>query len=625
MSLIRLLFCGSIILLQAGAVSAVTWNVEQIGGCSDSSCNPCCTIQGAVAKSVGGDVISVLPGTYPEQVDFRGMQSVGDITLEAASGPGTVLVSPATGHTLRHGGSHTNTVTIDGVDFTSAGTSACVYLDHQGDVVLTDVTANNCGYTAFVLDNPGSVTMDGCTANNNGRYGIAVDGAANAALTDCSANSNPDSGIVVYTLGTLDIFNATAEGNTIDGISVDTNGAGTVTGATITGSGRVGLNVGASGSVSILDSTITGNADNGIYLEQLGPGPVTSVTLTNTDVSNNGHGAGAIGVKLRDVEGPVVVTNCSFDNNADDGFLAEDSVIGDLEIYGGHANGNGDDGFDLHAIGNATVIGAVASGNSNYGFELDMPGTVFFQDCVANNNLDGGGFEFYWQDPDPIDAISVIDCIANNNGLSGGGEGVSISNVAGPVTVVGTQAIGNADAGIAIREANNTVLIRNVTSLSNGEDGIKLDVGGGPISVLDSLVDSSVGAGIAIAYGGVDIENLLIRRNAITGNGTNGIEFYDVGGPGPFVTTCNDIVGNPTGLYLSDSVTVDARKVWWGDPTGPSGQGPGAGDPIYADPGGTIIFNPWLTDSFISPLTTCELFGSGFETGLVEEWDVVVE
>jgi len=32
-----------------------------------------------------------------------------------------------------------------------------------------------------------------------------------------------------------------------------------------------------------------------------------------------------------------------------------------------------------------------------------------------------------------------------------------------------------------------------------------------------------------------------------------------------------------------------------------------------------------LTDSYLSPLTTCELFGSGFESGLAEEWDVVVE
>ena len=614
---------GLFILVASGSVTAATWNVAQTA-CNDATCVPCCTIQGAVGHSVGNDVIRVAPGTYPEQVDFRGMSVVGDITLEAASGPGTVLVSPAAGHTLRHGDGHTNTVTIDGVDFTSAGASACVYLNHQGDVVLRDVTANNCGYTAFVLDNPGSVTMERCTANDNGRYGIAVDGAASASLTDCTGSSNVDSGIVVYTLGDLDLIGPTADGNTVDGISVDSIGTTSITGATITDNGRVGLSVGTSGALTVVDSTITGNVDNGIYVEDFGPGLVTGVTLTNIDVSNNGHPFGELGVRLRDIEGPVVVTNCGFDGNGDDGFKVEDSVVGDIEIYGGHASGNGEDGFDLSAVGNATVIGAVAGNNSGQGFELDMPGTVFFQDCVANGNQGGSGFNLVGQGADFIDGISVVGCTANNNGLSGGGEGVDIRNIAGPVTVIDTGANGNADAGIAIRGASNTLLMRKVSSVSNGEDGIKVDAGGGPMSILDSLADGNVGAGIAFAYGGVDIVGLQIRRSAFTGNGTNGVEYFDVGGPGPFNAKCNDIVGNPTGLNLSDSVVVDARWVWWGDPTGPGGQGPGAGDAIYADPGGIIEHQPWLAQSFSSSLTRCEMFGSGFESGLLEEWDVVV-
>lgn len=625
MSLNRACIFVLFILQAAGVASATTWTVSPTGGCSDTSCNPCCTIQAAVEKSTGGDLINVDPGTYPEEVDLRQMLSVGDITLESTGGPGTVLVSPAAGRGLTTTGFDTNTVTVEGMDFTTTD-SVCIFLAHAGDVVLRDVTANDCGYSAFNVDTSGYATLERCTANGSARTGIQVDGAAGAILTDCTANTNVQNGILVLNVaGSVEITNPTTVGNTVEGISVDTVGVATITGATITGNGRVGLSVATSDSLAIVDSTITGNADNGIYAELIGPDPVTAVTLTNTNVNNNGHSAGEIGVKLRDIEGSVVVTNCTFDDNADDGLAVEGSVIGDLEIYGGHANGNGDDGFDLDAVGNATVIGVAAGGNANHGFELTMPGTVFFQDCVANGNLDGDGFRLEWQDPDPIDAISVVDCTANNNGISGGGEGVDIRNVAGPVTVVGTDATGNADAGIAVRGVNNTVLIRSVTSVSNGEDGIKLDAGGGPISVLDSLVDGSAGAGIAIAYGGVDIENLQIRRNTIAGNGTNGVEFYDVGGPGPFIAKCNDIVGNPTGLYLSDSVTVDARHVWWGDPTGPSGQGPGAGDAIFAEPGGTILFDPWLAESYAAPESGCPIFESNFETGLLEEWDGVVQ
>jgi len=615
------------ILLATGTTSAITWNVAQTG-CSDATCTPCCTIQGAVGHSIGNDVISVAPGTYVEQVDFRGMLSVGDITLEAASGPGTVLVAPTSGHTLRHGDSHTNTVTVDGVDFTSAGTSACVFLDHQGDVVLRDVTANNCGYTAFVLDNPGSVTMERCTANNNGRYGIAVDGAASASLTDCTGNSNPDTGIIVTTLGTNELINPTAVGNTVEGISVDTSGSTSITGATVTDNDRQGIFVRTSGSLTIIDSTITGNVERGIDVERNGPDPVTSVTFTNLDVSNNGHGSGDSGVRLRDVGGPVVVTNCTFNDNGfsggGDGFTAESDVVGDLEIYGGEANGNADDGYDLRVTGNTTVIGVTASSNFEDGVVTEISGTIFFQDCVANDNQEGSGFDLQWQDPDPIDGASVIDCTANNNGLAGGGNGIRVKHVTGSVIVVGARTNGNYWTGVRIDDTAGSVLIRDAESNFGLEEGFKIDADVGPVTVLDSVAEGNATEGLVVRRENVDVESLYVRRNAFVSNIGTGVALLGLGGSGPMSVQCNDIADNTFGMYLDSEVTVDARKVWWGSTTGPGEQGPGTGDGIFAEPGGTITYDPWLPESALSPTTTCEFFSSGFESGLAEEWDVVV-
>ena len=625
MSLSRTLASGLIILLAAGTISATTWNVAQTG-CDDSTCLPCCTIQGAVGHSIGNDIISVAPGTYVEQVDFRGMLTVGDITLKAASGPGTVLVSPTSGHTLRHGDSHTNTVTIEGVNVTSAGTSACVYLDHQGDVVLRDVTANNCGYTAFVLDNPGSVTMERCTGTNSARVGIQIDGASSATLTDCTANSNPDSGIVAYTLGTLDLINPTSVGNTVDGVSVDPIGGATITGATITDNGRVGLSVGTSGSLTVIDSTITGNFDNGIDVDQNGSDPVDSVTLTNTVINNNGHGSGDSGVRLRNVNGPVVITNSDFNDNGADGFSPETSVVGDLEIYGGQANGNADDGYDLRVTGNATVIGVTASLNGENGVVTEIPGTIFFQDCVANGNIEGSGFDLQWQDPDRIDAASVIDCTANNNGLAGGGNGIRVKHVAGPVTVVGARTNGNYWTGVRVDDVADSVLIRDAVASFGLEDGIKVDADVGPVTILDCVAEGNVAEGLIVNRENVNVESINIRRNMFVANGGTGVALLGLGGSGPFTAKCNDIAGNSDGMYLSEFVTVDARHIWWGDPTGPSGPGTtGAGDSIFAESGGTISYSPWLAESFTAPVSGCPLFESDFETGLLEEWDVVVQ
>jgi hypothetical protein len=703
MRLNRVLFVGLAIIMTTGVASAVTWNVAPTG-CNDNTCTPCCTIHAAVEKSSGGDTISIGPGTYPEQVDIRDMLSVGDITLEAAAGPGTVLVAPSAGVVIRHAGFDTNTVTIDGINVTSPDESGFV-LAHSGDVVLRDANANGCGYTAFQIDATGTVTLERCTGNSSARTGIQIDGAASTSLTDCTGNTNPEHGIYVLNVsGTVEIVNPTTIGNTADGVKLVLGGSSTISGATITDNGRWGIAGDNAGSVGISSSTVTGNADEGIYIYYTGVNlvdgitvtdttvsnnghnagstglrlrnydgpvvidncdindngdsgmsaavagtievldstftgnvgqgidvdmedvdPVDGVTLTNTEVNNNGHGSGDSGVRLRNVNGPVVITNSDFNDNGWDGFSPEDSVVGDLEIYGGEANGNVDDGYDLRVNGNATVIGARANTNGEHGIIASMPGTVFFQDCVANGNQVGSGIYLEWQDPDSIDGASVVDCTANDNGLAGGGNGIIVNHVAGPVTVIGTTTNGNSRTGVRVDNAGNTVLIKDAESNFGLEEGIKIDADVGPVTVLDCLTDGNAIEGLKINSENVDVESVFIIRNTIVNNGATGVVFNGLGGSGPFKVKCNDLAGNTDGMYLPDPVTVDARHIWWGDPTGPAGQGPGAGDTVYAEPGGTISFDPWLTDSFAAPVSGCPLFESDFESGSLGEWDVVVQ
>jgi parallel beta-helix repeat protein len=692
-----------VIALAAGAASASTWNVDSANpSCNDGSCTPCCTIQGAVYQSSGGDVISVSPGTYAEQVDFRDMWSIGDITLQAKMGPGTVLVSAPSGHTLRHGGGYINTVTVDGVDFGSALTYSCVYINHLGDVVLRDVTIDGCGYTAFILDNPGSVTMERCTATNSERNGIQVDGASGATLTDCVADENEDDGFRVYIpAGTLLINNPTATdnggaglaldggvsvildggstanngesgiwvdtssgalienlsvsgnggegisvggydvdpvlsvlltGNIVDGNGVingrdgieltDISGAVVIDDCVVTDSGRDGIHVDSSGEVTITSTTISGSENTGIYIDENAMGTVDAVTLTNVDVMNNGIPSGDSGVTLRHVVGPIVVSGSTFDGNGGHGFEPWDDGSGDLEIAGGHANGNGRDGYDLWVVGNATVTGAIANNNDERGFDVNMPGTVLLEDCVANGNQEGSGFNIEGQGSDRLDAVSVIDCAANDNGLIDGGEGINIRDVDGPVTITGCSASGNAYSGIRIRDAYDTVLIRDNLTTFNLEEGIEIDIDG-PTTIIDNISSNNVVDGLNIDSAVVEVPSINVKRNIIATNGGTGVVLLGLGGAGPFTAKCNDIDGNDNGMYLSESVPVDARHVWWGDPSGPSGQGPGTGDGVIAEPGGTILYDPWLVNSFTAAVSGCPFFTSDFETGLLSEWDAV--
>lgn len=619
---------GMVVLSTVSWVGAATLNVDQNdAGCSDGACDPCCTIQGAVYQSVDDDVISVAPGTYPEQIDFRDMWTIGDITLEASSGPGTVLVSPSSGHTVRHGDGHFNTVTIDGIDFSSAAGSACVYLDHVGNVILYDVTANNCGYTAFVLDNAGSVNMYRCTANSSAGNGIQIDGSSGAYMEDCETNSNlSGDGVNVADVPyTTHIVNPTAEGNGDDGLEFDVAAIFVIQDGTVTGNGGSGISASSTGAVGLFDVTVESNDGYGIDIDWNGVDPVDQVTLTGLTVNNNGHSGNDHGVRLRNITGLVTVTDCVFDDNALDGFSPETSVVGDVLIDGGHANMNGEDGYDLRVVGPVTVNGATATGNSSKGFNVESQGAVAFEDCVANNNESDAGIEIKWQDPEPVDSVSVIGCTANNNGLSGGGNGIYIQHVVGPVTVAGTTTNGNSRTGIRVDSTVGSVLVRDAVSNFGLEEGIKIDVDGGPLTIKDCLVDGNALEGLKIHPETTGIESMNVTRNTIINNLETGVAIYDFVDPVDFDATCNDIAGNVNGLYLDAQVTVDARHIWWGDPTGPSGPGTtGAGDTVYAEDGGTILFNPWLAESFAAPVSGCPFFNADFETGTTSEWDVVV-
>lgn len=627
MSLNRTVAIGVSALLAPAVAGAVTWGVDQgAPGCSDSGCSPCCTIQAAVGHSVGGDVVSVEPGTYPENIDFRGMSIVGDITLEAASGPGTVFVSPAAGHSIRHGDGYTFIVTIDGINVTSGAGSSCVYLDHAGAAVLRDVTATGCGYTAFLMDNTGSVTMRRCTATSSDRHGIQIDGSSGVYLEDCTTSSNTMDGTLIINVdGLVQLVDPTAENNGDHGLDFDIGGPLIISGATVADNAGRGIWAWSTDQVSIETSTVQNNGEVGIDLEWDGVDPVDQVTLTGVTVSGNGAVTTDAGVRLRDIAGSVTATASVFDNNGFDGFSAESSVVGDVVITGGHANGNDDDGYDLRNVGDVTVTGVQANGNAEKGFAVDSQAVVRFENCTADANANASGFAIDWQDPETVDQVTMIDCDADSNGLTGIGNGIYIRHVTGPVEVSGTTTNGNSGNGVRIDDLDGSALIAHVVSNSGFEEGVKIDADIGPVTIVDSSFDGNALDGIKITSETVELESMTIRRNRVTDNLGTGLALLGFGGTGTFAAICNDITGNDGGLYLDGNVTVDARRVWWGSDSGPSGQGPGGGDSVFAEPGGTISFTPWLNNSYTWRLSLCEIFATGFDSGSLLEWDDVVQ
>jgi parallel beta-helix repeat protein len=117
------------------------------------------------------------------------------------------------------------------------------------------------------------------------------------------------------------------------------------------------------------------------------------------------------------------------------------------------------------------------------------------------------------------------------------------------------------------------------------------------------------GDGILILDGA---ESTEVINNDIEGNGPfAGVAVLDAGTdlapPADTHVNFNNIVGNDAFGVESNGPLVDATCNWWGDSTGPSGDGPGDGDAVE----GNVEFAPW------------NLVPSGFCAGGLDSPDAV--
>lgn len=579
----------SIAVLFVPAVSvAATWQVAT-SGCSDASCTPCCTIQAAVERCGPGDVVSVGSGTYAEQVDLRQMSTPGSIRLEAAAGPGTVLVSPASGRALTHSGSDTGTVTVDGIDFTSPDMT-CVFLAHSGEVVLRDVVASGCGYHAFEIDATGSVSMERCTGSQSGRNGIQVDGAASVTLTDVEARVNPERGIYVLNVaGPVAISGALAEVNGHRGIDVDVSGGATILNSASNANTQRGFSCEGSGAFVLAGLAAEYNGEENIWVQTDG-----SISLASASVDHSGY------------DGVLLMT------------------LGGVEVSDLIVSNSTERGLNVENQGDVSLARVDVSASGNHGIRVQTTAGVALEECVSTGSIAGHGIEITWNGLDPVDRVRMVGCTAQNSGL--GFDGIRVQHVSGPVTIAGCAADGNLDNGFKLAELDGPLLIAGTTSAGNGSLGYYLaNINGGSFAMLDSVADGNGGEGIGIQAVADTIGYLSIRRSRMTGNAQTGLELGGFVPGGSFEVACNDVAGNlGEGLRLWSAVDLDASFVWWGDPSGPSGEGPGSGDSVLSGPG-VITFSPWLLQSITSPESQCEIFGSNMDSGSIHEWDPVVQ
>jgi len=295
--------------------------------------------------------------------------------------------------------------------------------------------------------------------------------------------------------------------------------------------------------------TITGNGTGTVFTAT--GAPAAGVYDIEIDASNV-----AIEEMLLDFNGPadgrggqgIVVSD--YDDPA-----RNDVVIRDCTIYSGDGGGVG--GTCIQTGKWADVTGLVVRDNIFY---LDWDGLgegVYINPHNGSGNHTVYNNEFYGYIFSAVSCeMGSVDVVGNtiDSNTSQGYYGVRMIDLIGGETYSGVTITGN-----------------DIQNVQRGIDvGTSSDVGSSLTVTATYNTLTSNDRGVRTRYGA----DLTVNYNSISGNTNYGIE-------------------NPGGT------SVDAEYNWWGDASGPSGQGSGSGDAVDTN----VDFEPWYATATVTPST----------------------
>lgn len=236
-----------------------------------------------------------------------------------------------------------------------------------------------------------------------------------------------------------------------------------------------------------------------------------------------------------DLNGPVIIENFTFYNGG--------SLYGDNDLLKFRARGVG---------GQITVRNNV--------FDCDGDGSISSPAKAIEEAMQASNF---------VIANNEFNNCQYGIWLNGGQNG-AISNNIFSASTSGAIGMGGSDAG-SLAPHNLTV---TGNTMDSGKYGLILARNIHDISFSCNTITSNSFTGILFwEYGPEDWSNVVFNYNNIAGN-TSGMQgYYDPG--------------------ATPALTVDATNNWWGDASGPGGNGTGSGDAVLLN---NVNFDPWLTE-----------------------------
>ncbi len=290
-------------------------------------------------------------------------------------------------------------------------------------------------------------------------------------------------------------------------------------------------------------------------------------------------------------DGPVDVSNSTFTNIGRVGVLYFGTGVAGSTFSGNTYTGKGDGDFldyalDISAGATVDVTGNTISANRGV---ASSDGSASAGILVST--LFGGG----------TSATITGNTISNSTtAVDSGYDGDDTST-----TVIVDNTFTDNENGVSVRGSGATTTVKGNTITDSGNTGVGVNIFDGAIGTVGADVTgeentiSGFATGVRVAGGGAS----TIAANDIENNDIGVL--FEAGATSALFQR-NNISGNTTaGAENQSANLIDATLNWWGDASGPSGDGTGAGDAILETVSGLTVCS-WLNAPYVvgSPAVT---------------------
>ena len=514
-----------------------------------------------------------IQGDYADNGENNELNTV-DVT---SSSPGGTAVLNGSGADLTDVAAET--IVVDDEAAEVSGESRATVIETNTELqAAVDVAAGLDELTEDrILVNPGAYEAD--VTVPNGAEGVTITSVAGPTETTI---------LPAETGFDVQANNVTIDGFTIRGASSDAifaedlTGTLTVTDTTIQnvgGNGIFGRNV---GNVTAIDNTLEDTA----AVAAINVWQGQEALVQNNDISSAGPGSGIV---VEELDTAAVLRNDIVSAAGGSGVYA-DSIDDTVTIHDNTISDVSDEGIEgAFAIENAIVTDNTVSDVGSNGIYMVVDNT----ETVTGNEITSTGGDGIWLDG-YTETVEVADNEIEDAGYLG------LDATGGDVTVTNNDINETASGGIVLDASFNATVQRNTVTNAGGE-GIGISAFD-DVTIEDNFLDNIQNDNTYFYSGGIVVETTDPLTGEVTENQVQNVsnaagvrvDDFDDGDVSGLSVTANNIVDNDDGLEADTVDELDATENWWGNDSGPSGDGSGTGDSVS----GNVDFEPWLDAPF---------------------------